>query len=59
VGAASTAKNGAVCIPNIPTEEIFTMPHANQVEGHVSTSKPLSLYGNLIEAVMRAGEWVE
>src|SRR6476620_11142171 len=28
VGGASTAKNGIVCNPNIPTEEVFTTPHA-------------------------------
>ena len=51
VGASSTAKNGAKCIPNIPTEEVFTMPHARQVEGHVSATKPLSLRGCMIEDI--------
>ena len=27
-GGASTAKNGITCNPNIPTEEVFTTPHA-------------------------------
>ena len=27
-GGASTAKNGIVCNPNIPSEEVFTTPHA-------------------------------
>ncbi|WP_348640489.1 aminopeptidase, partial [Mesorhizobium sp. M2E.F.Ca.ET.154.01.1.1] len=29
----STAKNGVICNPNIPTEEVFTTPHARRVEG--------------------------
>ena len=34
-GGASTAKNGITCNPNIPTEEVFTTPHARRVDGHV------------------------
>ena len=49
VGASSTARNGAVCIPNIPTEEVFTMPHALRVEGHARATKPLSVRGCLVE----------
>ena len=48
-GGASTAKNGIVCNPNIPTEEVFTTPHAHRVDGHVRSTKPLSYQGTLIE----------
>ena len=41
-GGASMAKNGVTCNPNIPTEEVFTTPHALKVEGRVSSTKPLS-----------------
>lgn len=34
---------------NIPTEEVFTMPHAQRVEGRVRATKPLSLQGKLVE----------
>jgi aminopeptidase len=51
VGGASTAKNGIVCNPNIPTEEVFTTPHALRVEGHVRSTKPLSYQGTLIEQI--------
>lgn len=34
---------------NIPTEEVFTLPHAMQAEGVVSASRPLSFGGGLIE----------
>jgi aminopeptidase len=50
-GGASTAKNGIVCNPNIPTEEVFTTPHARRVEGHVVSSKPLSYQGTLIDNI--------
>jgi len=50
-GGASTAKNGITCNPNIPTEEVFTTPHALRVEGHVSSTKPLSHQGTLIENI--------
>src|SRR5690606_19860181 len=48
-GGASTAKNGVVCNANIPTEEVFTTPHALRVEGHVASTKPLSYQGTLID----------
>lgn len=50
-GGASTAKNGVTCNPNIPTEEVFTTPHALKVEGHVSSTKPLSHQGTLIDDI--------
>src|SRR5690606_16821876 len=50
-GGASTAKNGITCNPNIPTEEVFTTPHAMKVEGHVTRTKPLSYQGTLIDKI--------
>jgi aminopeptidase len=50
-GGASTAKNGITCNANIPTEEVFTTPHARRVEGHVVSSKPLSYQGSLIDGI--------
>src|SRR6476661_561579 len=51
VGGASTAKNGITCNANIPTEEVFTTPHARRVSGHVVSTKPLSYQGSLIENI--------
>jgi aminopeptidase len=51
VGGASTAKNGITCNPNIPTEEVFTTPHARRVTGHVVSTKPLSYQGSLIDGI--------
>ena len=50
-GGASTAKNGITCNPNIPTEEVFTTPHALRTEGTVVATKPLSHQGTLIENI--------
>lgn len=50
-GGASMAKNGIVCNANIPTEEVFTTPHALRVDGHVSSTKPLSYQGTLIDQI--------
>jgi aminopeptidase len=61
-GGASTAKNGVTCNPNIPTEEVFTTPHALRVDGYVSSTKPLSHQGTLIDNIQvrfEAGRIVE
>jgi aminopeptidase len=50
-GGASLAKNGVTCNPNIPTEEVFTTPHARRVEGFASSTKPLSHQGTLIDNI--------
>jgi aminopeptidase len=50
-GGASQAKNGIVCNANIPTEEVFTTPHARRVEGTVQSTKPLSYQGTLIQDI--------
>lgn len=50
-GGASEAKNGITCNPNIPTEEVFTTPHKDRVNGHVRSTKPLSHNGTLIENI--------
>ncbi len=51
VGGASTAKNGITCNPNIPTEEVFTTPHARRVNGRVVSTKPLSYQGSMIDGI--------
>lgn len=51
MGGGTTAGNGLQCIPNIPTEEVFTTPHAKRVEGTVTSTKPLSYQGTLIAGI--------
>ena len=61
-GGASVARNGITCNPNIPTEEVFTTPHARRVEGYVASTKPLSYQGTLIDNIavrFEAGRIVE
>lgn len=48
-GGGEVAKNGVFFAPNIPTEETFTMPHRNRVNGKVVATKPLNYNGKLIE----------
>ena len=47
-GGEYTRKN-VYFAPNIPTEETFTMPHSQKVNGKVVSTKPLSFQGKLIE----------
>ena len=51
MGGASEAKNGIVCNPNIPSEEVFTVPHKDRVDGIVRATKPLAYQGTLIEDI--------
>jgi aminopeptidase len=51
LGGGTTALNGHYCIPNMPTEEVFTTPHKDRVEGRVTSTKPLSYQGTMIEEI--------
>jgi len=49
-GAAKFNTLGGIpFIANLPTEEVFTIPHKEKAEGVVSSSKPLSYGGSLVE----------
>jgi aminopeptidase len=49
ISARSESRNGIAFTANIPTEEVFTMPHRDRVDGIVRSTKPLSYGGQLIE----------
>ena len=49
VGGRSASSAGIRFAPNLPTEEVFTMPHKDRVDGVVRSTKPLSYGGTLIE----------
>lgn len=51
IGGRGDSQNGVTCSPNIPTEEVFTMPHRMRVDGTVSSTKPLSLRGHLVDGI--------
>jgi aminopeptidase len=49
VGAGSMNENGFEFMANMPTEEVFTAPLKTGVNGTVSSTKPLSYGGNIID----------
>jgi aminopeptidase len=49
LGGAITSRNNITFVPNLPTEEVFTMPHKHRIDGVVQSTKPLSYGGSLIE----------
>lgn len=49
IGGSSTTESGITFTPNVPTEEVFTTPHRERVDGVVKASKPLNYAGTLIE----------
>src|SRR5262249_53133771 len=49
VSARSTTRAGVPFTANLPTEEVFTIPHKSRVDGTVRASKPLSYSGTLID----------
>jgi aminopeptidase len=51
LGGGMSAMNGNYCIPNMPTEEVFTTPHKDRTEGTVTSTKPLSHQGTMIEGI--------
>lgn len=46
---AEVTQEGVDFIANMPTEEVFTLPHKDGVHGKVVSSKPLPYNGNLID----------
>ncbi|MBS10633.1 MAG: aminopeptidase [Gemmatimonadetes bacterium] len=48
-GGIDQNADGTTFVPNIPTEEVFTLPDCNRVDGMVSSTKPLNYGGTLID----------
>jgi aminopeptidase len=48
-GGGDAAPQGHVFVANMPTEEVFTMPRHDGVNGTIVSSMPLNYNGNLIE----------
>lgn len=60
--ASSVSEKGVVFLPNIPTEEVFTAPHRDRVEGVAYGTKPYIFSGQRIEGfhvTFRGGRVVE
>ncbi len=49
VSGATRSKRGISFTANVPTEEVFTIPHKDRTQGFVTASKPLSYLGSLIQ----------
>ena len=49
--AAAQTAWGHPFVPNMPTEEIFTTPHAARTEGVVRSTKPLVLLGQVVRDI--------
>jgi aminopeptidase len=49
ISGQEQAENGIEFTANLPTEEIFTLPHRDRVDGRVTASKPFAYNGVLIE----------
>lgn len=49
VGAGSVNEQGHEFMANMPTEEVFSVPLKTGVNGYVSSTKPLSYGGNIID----------
>ncbi|MCT2537464.1 aminopeptidase [Aquibacillus koreensis] len=49
IGGGVIDENGIPFFPNIPTEEIFTAPHKNKVNGKLVGTKPLIYGGSVID----------
>lgn len=49
IGGGSTNVRGTSFMANMPTEEVFSVPQRDEVYGYVTSTKPLSYSGNLIE----------
>ncbi|WP_191987318.1 aminopeptidase [Lapidilactobacillus bayanensis] len=49
--AGATNEHGDEFIPNMPTEEVFTAPDANRIDGHIRATKPLSYAGTILTGI--------
>lgn len=62
IGGSSATSDGVKYMANIPTEEIFTAPHAMKVNGTLKATKPLSRRGKVLNDfhfVFKDGKVVE
>ncbi|WP_330949131.1 aminopeptidase [Virgibacillus sp. MG-45] len=48
-GGSAESEKGIIFNPNIPTEEVFSLPHKYGVNGTVASTKPLNYGGSLID----------
>jgi aminopeptidase len=63
MAAGAETSWGQFYVPNLPTEEVFTIPHRLRTEGHVRSTQPLVLVGGTVvsdlEVTFSGGRIVE
>jgi len=47
-GADTTTRFGVACVPNMPTEEVFTSPDRRRAEGRLRSTRPLEMRGTIV-----------
>lgn len=50
-GCESLTSEGIPYVANMPTEEVFTTPDLRRADGHVRSTRPLSLYGRVVRGL--------
>ena len=56
------SQSGVRFVANLPTEEVFTLPHRDSAEGHVCITRPINYGGTVIDGIdlqFRRGEVVQ
>ncbi len=48
IGGGDALPDGRWYFPNLPTEEIFSVPDFRTVEGHISTTRPVTVLGKQV-----------
>jgi aminopeptidase len=51
MGGVSHDRAGHAFVANMPTEEVFSLPHRERAEGTVAASMPLAYAGTLVEGI--------
>jgi aminopeptidase len=49
--ASLRSKSGVAFVANLPTEEVFTLPHKNSAQGTVRIARPVTFGGTVIEGI--------
>ena len=50
-GVESKTALGLPYVANMPTEEVFTTPDARRTEGHVRSTRPVALHGQIVKGL--------
>ena len=50
-GVESETAEGLAYVANMPTEEVFTTPDSRRTEGFVRSTRPLALYGQIVNGL--------